>query len=118
MTFLTHGRNARLFAPWIEPWIASGIGTGVVRIQVDKEALNSAIANLEDIAPTTCLPVAPIGDRSRTGPFHYHVISLNDVIEVGVVVANGFQECCCIGEKPFNLCLTIGQSPLRVKNLR
>ncbi len=76
-----------------EPRVAVSIGPSVVGVQVDEDALNLEIADLEDIAPAPCMrhsctPLYAICGHSRRGPFYYHSISLHDVVEIGIIVAD------------------------------
>src|SRR5579884_882890 len=99
-----------------EPWVPGSIAPSIVGVQVDEDALNLKIADLEDIAPAPCMrhsctPLYAICGHSRRGPFYYHEISLHDVVEIGIVVADRLQDRAQISEQSLIFAPTSGKPP-------
>src|SRR6266487_2161286 len=80
-----------------QPWVACRVGASVIRVEVDKHPLDFEVPDLKNIAPASGVrnSRAPLRAARRSAvarPLDHDRVTLADIIEVGVVVADRRQD--------------------------
>lgn len=106
------------------PRVAGGILARVVRVQVNKAALNQAAADLENVAPAARSPIriarAPrsVGVLAMAGTFANDRLAAGKYpVQAGIVVRDRFQPTPQISKQLLDLFPSLRHAPLREINL-
>src|SRR3978361_1548727 len=87
-----------------QPGIAGGVSVAVIRVEVDMQALDQAIPDLEDVAePSTkvfcCAPRCPISESAVGEALDDDPITLLDVVEIGDLVYDEAEQLAAVAEQ-------------------
>src|ERR1700749_4163244 len=104
----------------VQPRIARGVLSGIVRVEIDEAALDLPVADLEHVAPAagTVLGHAgaprPVAMLALAGALAaHHIAAGKDIVEMRVVMQDRLQRAADVAEHLPDLLLAGGDAPFR-----